>query len=354
VKDSDPQENWEVTSTQSDSAVKINEDIVMDDPDAVYDEEEATKAEEYKDKGNEYFKRKISLCHSSLCLENQFEKSIDMYTEAIFCKIHPAKKSVYFCNRALANLKLENFAVALFDACESVKHDKTNVKGYYRRAQSYFAMRQLKNAMNDFKTVCKMQPQNRDARQKFEDTKKEFNLQQFAAAIVSDEKKIVIDVNDMVVEASYSGPKFDSVDEITPEWIQNCMEFFRDQKKLHKKFATMIIQKATEIFEKEETLTRVPLDDLEEITVCGDVHGQYYDLLNIFKLNGNPSETNPYVFNGDFIDRGSFSVEVILTLLMWKICLPQHLYMTRGNHEASALNRMYGFYGEVTHKYTKD
>mgnify|MGYP002633915056 FL=1 len=65
---------------------------------------------------------------------NQFEKSIDMYTEAIFCKIPHTKKSVYYCNRALANLKLENYAVALFDACESVKHDKTNVKGYYRRA----------------------------------------------------------------------------------------------------------------------------------------------------------------------------------------------------------------------------
>ena len=89
-------------------------------------------------------------------LANAFEKSIDMYTEAIFCKIPPSKKSVYFCNRALSNLKLENFAVALFDACESVKHDKTNVKGYYRRAQSYYAMRQLKNSMNDFKTVCKM------------------------------------------------------------------------------------------------------------------------------------------------------------------------------------------------------
>jgi len=67
---------------------------------------------------------------------------------------------------------------------------------------------------------------------------------------------------------------------------------------------------------------RVEIDDLEEITVCGDVHGQYYDLLNIFKLNGIPSEQNPYLFNGDFIDRGSFSIEVILTLLMWKICLP--------------------------------
>jgi serine/threonine-protein phosphatase 5 len=98
----------------------------------------------------------------------------------------------------------------------------------------------------------------------------------------------------------------------------------------------------------------VPLEELEEITVCGDIHGQYYDLMNIFKLNGHPSESNPYIFNGDFIDRGSFSVEVILTLIMWKICLPQHLYMTRGNHEASSLNRMYGFFGEVTAKYAKE
>jgi len=73
-----------------------------------------------------------------------------------------------------------------------------------------------------------MQPQNREARQKFEDTKKEYSLQQFAAAIVSEEKKLVVNVQDMVVEASYAGPKLNSTDDITPEWIINCMDHFRD------------------------------------------------------------------------------------------------------------------------------
>ena len=73
--------------------------------------------------------------------------------------------------------------------------------------------------------------------------------------------------------------------------------------------------------------------------------------MNIFEINGLPSKENPYLFNGDFIDRGSFSVEVILTLLAWKVYLPKHFFMSRGNHETSNLNKLYGFYGEVKFKY---
>lgn len=163
----------------------------------------------------------------------------------------------------------------------------------------------------------------------------------------------MINTDEITVESSYRGPSLNNIDEVTSDWVKSLMEWQKDQKKLHKKFATMIIQKASEIFEKEESLVRVEIDDLEEITVCGDIHGQYYDLLNIFSINGIPSEENPYLFNGDFIDRGSFSVEVILTLLSWKVCYPQHFYMTRGNHEAMSLNKMYGFFGEVQAKYDK-
>lgn len=94
------------------------------------------------------------------------------------------------------------------------------------------------------------------------------------------------------------------------------------------------------------------IGDNEKFTVCGDIHGQYYDLLNIFELNGLPSETNPYLFNGDFVDRGSFSVECIFVLFSFKLLYPNHFFLSRGNHESQNMNQMYGFEGEVKEKYT--
>ena len=90
----------------------------------------------------------------------------------------------------------------------------------------------------------------------------------------------------------------------------------------------------------------------KKFTICGDIHGQFYDLLNIFELNGKPSEENPYLFNGDFVDRGSFSVECIFVLLSCKLLYPNHFFMSRGNHESENMNKMYGFEGEVKAKYS--
>mmetsp|Transcript_14455 Transcript_14455/g.15961 ORF Transcript_14455/g.15961 Transcript_14455/m.15961 type:complete len:357 (+) Transcript_14455:1-1071(+) len=181
--------------------------------------------------------------------------------------------------------------------------------------------------------------------------KKELRAIKFAQSIETEAPSNSIKVDEISVEADYSGPKLDSVDDINADWVENLMEHFRDQKPLHKKYAIMIMLRAKEIFQSHATLVDVPIDDDKEFTVCGDVHGQYYDFVNIFKLNGSPSPNNPYLFNGDFVDRGSFSVEVILTLFAWKCCYPDSLFMTRGNHETRNLNKFYGFEGEVVKKF---
>jgi serine/threonine-protein phosphatase PP1 catalytic subunit len=81
------------------------------------------------------------------------------------------------------------------------------------------------------------------------------------------------------------------------------------------------------------------------INVCGDIHGQYIDLLRLISKVGCPSQ-NKYLFLGDYVDRGQHSLECICLLLSLKIKYPDNLYILRGNHEACLINRVYGFYDE--------
>ncbi|VDP14328.1 unnamed protein product [Onchocerca flexuosa] len=299
----------------------------------------AQRALKIKDEANQFFH------------DQAYDVAIELYTKAIELD---DQQALFYGNRSMAYLKKELYGSALEDANMALKLDPGYLKGYYRRATAYMALGKLKLALKDYDMLRKALPNNADAKQKYDECQKLMRKLAFEKAIsVDHDKRSIgdyINIDTMEVEATYDGPVFEN--DITLEFMKQMIETFKAEKKLHRKYAYKILLAIRRMFGELPTLVEITVPPGKKFTICGDIHGQFYDLCNVFDLNGLPSETNPYLFNGDFVDRGSFSVETIFTLFGFKLLYPEHFFMSRGNHESDVMNKMYGFEGEVKSKYT--
>ncbi|KAH9485179.1 Serine/threonine-protein phosphatase T [Psilocybe cubensis] len=290
---------------------------------------------------------------------HEFNDAARLYSESI--QKNPNEPTVW-CNRAYARMKLEEYGYALTDASQAITLDPKYAKAYYRRATCYMQVMKYQAAVADFKKVLALEPNNDTVRGQLVSTQKLIRKIEFEKAIeVEGEKDPVVRCREIIqeggceVDSNYTGPKLPQSEDgkfyMTQEFLQEMIEWFKQGKTLPKRYAWEIVMGAHEQFIKEESLVSVDIPDGVTCDVIGDVHGQFYDVLHLFSLTGPPSEKHYLLMNGDLVDRGSWSIEVILLAFSYKWLYPKYMYINRGNHEAKDMNRTYGFEGEAKHKH---
>lgn len=130
------------------------------------------------------------------------------------------------------------------------------------------------------------------------------------------------------------------------EILDKQIETLSDCKPLSEIEVKELCEKGKEIMTKEENVQPVRAP----VTVCGDVHGQFHDLMELFKIGGKTPDTN-YLFMGDYVDRGYYSVETVTLLVCLKVRYRDRITILRGNHESRQITQVYGFYDECQRKY---
>ncbi|CEL93926.1 unnamed protein product [Vitrella brassicaformis CCMP3155] len=136
-------------------------------------------------------------------------------------------------------------------------------------------------------------------------------------------------------------PKGDGI----PNWRALKQHLFREGRLL-KEHCLDIIKKVSDTTGSEPNMVRLK----DPITVVGDIHGQFFDFVKLLDVGGDPDSTQ-YIFLGDYVDRGSFSIECLLVLFALKLNFPNKIWLLRGNHECRQMTAFFNFRDECEYKY---
>ncbi|KAL8277793.1 hypothetical protein RQP46_009776 [Phenoliferia psychrophenolica] len=271
-------------------------------------------------------------------LSSLYRQSLDLYTASL--NKNPFDPIVW-SNRAAVRLKLEEHGLAIADASRAIELNPRFVKAYLRRALANLAIMKPKGAVTDLKKVLQLEPNNTSAKAQLDATQKLLRRLRFEAAISSKDEvatKVAtsIKIRDQLaqgiapLEKDYAGPMLSPDGKPTVEFVDSLLTWFKDGK---------IVLGAQEQLVAEPTLVECEVPEGETINVIGDTHGQYYDFLHLHTLTGKPSATHTLLFNGDFVDRGSWSTEIVVVLFAYKWLYPKKVFLNRGNHETADMNK---------------
>lgn len=322
-----------------------------------------------KDQGNQYLK------------EQKYDDAIACYSKAIELD---NQNAVFYSNRAQVHIKLENYGLAIADCDKALEIDPNMMKAYYRKGVSLMAILKYKEAQTNFKKILAKLPNDKLTLENQKQCANYLKKQAFEKAIAGDDKELLlnsIDFDSMLVEKSWEGPELKiksdksskdvkvDIAGLDLNYLKYMIKVFKEGGRLPKKHVFAIIAKVYSILKSENTMVELSLPhtkiemgkgqdeillkDGKKLTVVGDTHGQFYDVLNLFKKFGHVSDQHIYLFNGDFVDRGSWSCEVALYLYVLKVIFPTSVFINRGNHETNDMNKTYGFTDECEHKYSK-
>ena len=250
--------------------------------------------------------------------QNKYFEARDRYREAIsLCDPNNKEAlSVLQTNLATTEMRLDDPSAAIQSASLAIEINPGNAKAYLRRGEAYFTTSSFLDSYNDFLAAAKLFPNEKYYRERMESAKKAYNSKRLMEAMYREEEQ---PHNYEPIEIPAFNNQFavqlhvDLKKDIKPK-IQVFQKMLEDIKKINRELPNF-----------------VDISHKGTLYVVGDTHGQLQDVINIFETFGYPSSSTPYLFNGDYVDRGSQGVEILALLFAWKLADPSSIYLNRGN-----------------------